>query len=138
MVNIQEVKASKLIDEISEKLKKEDSIKKPEWANHVKTGQDRERRPEQEDWWYKRTASLLRRLHLNPGTGVNTLRTWYGGKKDRGPAPERHRKASGKIIRTAIQQLEEAGYVEKTDSGRKTTSEGQSLLEKTTNEIKSQ
>jgi len=138
MVNIREVKASKLINEIAEKLKQEEKIEKPEWAKHIKTGQHAERRPSETDWWYKRTASIFRKLQLNPGTGVSSLRTWYGGKKDRGAAPEHHRKASGKIIRTAIQQLEEAGYVEKAESGRKTTSKGQSLLEKTVADLKSE
>ncbi len=137
MVNIQEVKASELIEEVAEKLKEEEKIKKPKWAEHVKTGQDRERRPKEEDWWYKRSASILRKVHLNPEIGINSLRSWYGGRKDRGAAPEKHRKASGKIIRTATQQLEDAGYLEKAEKGRKTTPEGKSLLIETTNKIKS-
>lgn len=136
MVNVQEVRANKLIEKVAGKLKEKEELEKPEWAKHVKTGPDRERRPDNPDWWYNRQASILRKIYMKGPQGVESLRNLYGGKDRRGRRPERRRKASGKIIRTCLQQLEEAGYLEKADDGRGITSEGRSLLDKTTVEIK--
>lgn len=138
MVNAQEVRASALIEKTAEKLKEQEQLEQPNWSKHVKTGVDREKRPQDPDWWYKRTASLLRKIYLNEPQGVETLRSWYGGRKNKGRVPEKHAKASGKIIRTALQQLEDAGYLEKTKEGRRITSQGTSLLDKTALEIKNQ
>ena len=64
-----------------------------------------------------------------------SLRTFYGGKKDRGVRPEVFRKGSGSIIRTALHQLENAGLVEKVEGGRVVTPEGRSFLDKMSGEI---
>jgi small subunit ribosomal protein S19e len=45
--------------------------------------------------------------------GVNTLRTHYGGNQRNGTCTEHNRKATGKCIRYALQQLEAAGLVGK-------------------------
>ncbi len=136
MVNAQEAEASDLINKVKEKLKDEEEIEKPEWAKHAKTSSYKERRPDQPDWWYTRAASILRRIYIQGPQGVEPLRSWYGGKKKKGRRPPKHQKASGKIIRTLLQQLENAEYLEKTDEGRKITPQGKSLLDQTTNEIK--
>lgn len=136
MVNVQEVRANELIGSVAEKLKEEEGIEKPEWAKHVKTGPDRERRPDNPDWWYNREASILRKIYIKGPKGVESLRKAYGGKDKQRRKPEKHRKASGKIIRTCLQQLEESGYLEKTDDGRKITSDGRSILDKTTVELR--
>ena len=90
----------------------------------------RERHPQQPDWWYIRSASLLRTLALG-NAGVSRLRTRYGGRKNRGHKPEHKFKASGAVIRTALQQLEAAGLV-KTEKGkgRLLTPKGASFLSK--------
>ena len=67
--------------------------------------------------------------------GVRSLRTFYGGKKDRGVNPEKFRKGSGSIVRVALHQLEDAGYVEKVDAGRIITPEGRSFLDNTSAEL---
>ena len=67
--------------------------------------------------------------------GVVSLRTFYGGKKDRGVNPEKFRKGSGSIVRVALHQLEDAGYVEKVDAGRIITPEGRSFLDNTSAEL---
>ncbi|MEM3171181.1 MAG: 40S ribosomal protein S19, partial [Candidatus Hadarchaeales archaeon] len=95
------------------------------------------RPPEQLDWWYIRGASLLRRLYLDGPVGVSRLRVYYGGRKNRGSAPEHFRKGGGKIIRTLLQQLERAGLAEKKErEGRKLTKKGAELLERLAREIK--
>lgn len=109
-------------------------IKSPEWSMFVKTGAGKERPPMELDWWYYRAASVLRRVYLTGPIGVNKLKTKYSSKKNRGHKPERMYDGSGKIIRTILQQLEEAQLIEKIKKGlrkgRKITNKGISLLEK--------
>ncbi len=133
MVSVKDADTGKLIELTAEVLKKVDMIRPPEWAPFVKTGTHKERPPEQEDWWYIRTASILRKVYLG-NVGVEKLRKVYGGRKNLGHQPEHKRKASGAIIRKALQQLEAAGLVEKETQkggktkGRKISPKGQSLL----------
>ncbi len=113
------VDSKKFIAICKEELKKIEAIKPPEWASFVKTGSSRKFPPRQNDWWYTRTASILRRIYLNGPVGVERLRTHYGGKKDRGHKPERFRKSGGSIIRKSLQQLEAAGLIEKSKNQKK-------------------
>ncbi len=113
------VDSKKFIAICKEELKKIEAIKPPEWAIFVKTGSSRKFPPRQNDWWYTRTASILRRIYLNGPVGVERLRTHYGGKKDRGHKPERFRKSGGSIIRKSLQQLEAAGLIEKSKNQKK-------------------
>ncbi|RLJ10116.1 MAG: 30S ribosomal protein S19e [Candidatus Aenigmatarchaeota archaeon] len=131
MVGVSEVDPQELIKRVAESLKEIQELKPPEWAAYVKTGAHKERPPEQEDWWYIRSASILRKLYLNPGIGVERLRKIYGGRRNRGHKPERKYKASGAIIRHILQALEKSGFV-KTEKGkgRFLTPKGQSLLDK--------
>lgn len=132
MANIYDVNSQKLIEEASNKLKT--SIKPPEWAKFVKTGHFKERPPVNADWWYLRTASVLTRIYKLGPIGVSKLRTLYGGKKNKGSKPEHVYKASGKILRTVLQQLQELGYIKYEDKtkrkGRKITPKGKSFLDK--------
>lgn len=134
MVSVKEVEPAKLIDRLKEELKKVEEIKPPEWSKFVKSGSHRQRPPEQEDFWYIRATSILRQLYLHP-VGVERLRTYYGGRKDRGRRPAKFYKASGNIIRKILQQLERAGLVEKNKKGRRLTSKGRSLLDKVAKEV---
>jgi small subunit ribosomal protein S19e len=133
MVSVKDADTGKLIGMTAEELKKLDVIRPPEWAAFVKTGTHKERPPEQEDWWYIRTASILRKVYLG-NAGVEKLRKVYGGRKNLGHQPEHKRKASGAIIRKVLQQLEAAGLVEKDNQkggktkGRRISPKGQSLL----------
>ena len=133
------VPTQKLILKVSEKLKKNDNIKPPEWSKFVKTGVSSERPPTQEDWWFMRSAAVLRKIYINGPVGTQRLRTSFGGKRRRGHKPPHHAKAGGKIIRTILQQLEKAGYIKKVDApkkGRLITPKGQKLMDSTTREIK--
>ena len=120
-----------LIEKTAQELKK--VIKAPEWANYVKTGVAKERPPEDPEWWYKRAASMLRKIYMKGPIGVSKLRVVYGSAKNRGVKPEEFRKASGKIIRTILQQLEEQKLIEQTvkgvHKGRVLTKTGKSLLD---------
>jgi len=117
MKDVREIDPEKLIAELANRLK--DKIQQPEWSKYVKTGPSRERPPEQDDWWYVRAASILRRIALDGPVGVRRLRTYYGSRKRRGPRPAKFMKGSGKIIRTILQQLESIGLIQQVKEGKR-------------------
>ena len=112
MSSIYEIKAQEYNLKLAEALKQVPEFSVPEWSRLVKSGPAKERPIEDEDFWYKRAASVLRQIHKRKILGVNRLRTKYGSKKDRGARPEEFRKASGKILRTILQQSDAAGFTE--------------------------
>jgi len=123
---------------LAEALKKVPEFKEPEWAKFVKSSPSKERPIEDEDFWYKRAASILRQIYRKKIVGVNRLRTKYGSKKNRGMKPARFMKAGGKIIRTVLQQSDKAGFTEtireikgtkEKRPGRKLTENGKKFLE---------
>ncbi len=103
--------AEEVINKLKEELKKNEKIKQPDWSLYIKTGVNVEKPPIQPDWWYIRSAAMLRKIQLNGPVGVQRLRNTFGGKKKRGHKPSHHAKAGGKIIRTMLQQLEAAKLV---------------------------
>ncbi|MBI5347415.1 MAG: 30S ribosomal protein S19e [Candidatus Aenigmarchaeota archaeon] len=127
MVSMRDSDAKDVIDKTAENLKNE--MKMPDWARFVKTGVSRERPPEQDDWWYIRSASVLRRIYIDGPVGVSKLSSFYGGSKNRGHKPSHFRKGGGKILRTILQNLQALGYVETLPKGRKITPKGQKLLD---------
>ena len=138
MVSVREVDPQKFINLLKEELKKVEAIKPPEWSFFVKSSPGAERPPEQPDFWYIRAASILRRIYIDGPVGVSRLRTYYGKLKNRGRKPNRTKKASGKIIRLILQQLEKAGFVEKVKGGRRITPKGQSFLDSIAFKVKQQ
>ena len=117
---------------LAEALKQIPEIKQPEWAEYVKSGAAKERPIDDEDFWHKRTASILRQIYKKGILGVSRLRTKYGSKKNRGFAPEEFRKASGKIIRTILQQTDSSGLTEiaKEVKGVRSKKPGRQLTDK--------
>ena len=68
MASIYDVDPTELIGKAAEKLKKVPEIQPPEWAKYVKTGMHKQRQPVEADWWYMRSASVLRAVYrLIPG-----------------------------------------------------------------------
>ena len=123
---------------LAEALKEIPEFKQPEWAEFVKSGPAKERPIDDEDFWYKRSASILKQIYKKEIVGVNKLRTKYGSKKNRGMKPEAFKKAGGKIIRTILQQADKAGFTEIAKSikgvrskkpGRQLTQKGKDFLE---------
>lgn len=123
---------------LAEALKNYKELEAPEWTMFVKTSSGKERPIEEEDFWYKRTASILRQIYKRGVMGVNKLKTRYGTKKQRGFKPEEFRKGSGKLIRTILQQTDKAGLTEMAKDvknvrskkpGRQLTKQGKDLLE---------
>ena len=139
MTTMYDADANELIEKAGEELKKNDNIKPPAWAAFAKTGMHKERPPVDKDWWYIRTASVLRKIYRLGPIGVSKLRVHYGGKKNRGMKKEHTYDGSGNIIRKVIQQLEKAGYVKQaqkgTHKGRVITPQGKSFVDKVANQI---
>lgn len=138
MTNIYEMDAHEYNKKLAEALKDIEEFKTPEWAELVKTGPSKKRPYDDEDFWQKRAASILRQIHKKKVIGVNKLRTKYGSKKDRGMKPEKFVKSGGKIIRTILQQADAAGFTEiakdisgvrKRKPGRQLTEKGKKFLE---------
>jgi small subunit ribosomal protein S19e len=136
-MNLKELPAEKFIEKAAERLKGVKEIKPPEWASFAKTGVHKERAPQQPDWWFTRTAAVLRKVGVEGSVGVERLRKEYGGRKNRGHKPERRKKASGSVIRKSLQQLEAAGLVAKDGkNGRKVSEKGSSFLSEVAKEIR--
>ncbi len=138
MTTLYDVPAEDLIEAVAEKIESE--LEAPEWADFAKTGTGRELPPEQEDFWSRRAASLLRKVAIDGPIGVERLRTVYGdatnGSTRYRVRPNHKRDGSGNVIRTALQQLEDAGYVETSEGrGRTVTGEGRALLDDTASEV---
>jgi len=136
MVTAYDVEAAKLIKATAEKMKSENVVKQPAWMIYAKTGAHKERAPEDPDFWFKRCASLLRRIYFDGPVGVSRLRKVYGGRKHRGAAMERHARAGGSIIRKALQQLETAGLVEKKGTGRLISKKGRAFIDSAAKSLK--
>lgn len=138
MTTVYELDAQEYNLKLAEALKTVPEFKEPEWAMFVKSGPAKERPIDEEDFWQKRAASILRQIYRKGILGTNRLRTKYGSKKNRGMRPERFKRASGKIIRTILQQADQAGFTEIAKEikgvkgkrpGRQLTSKGKEFLE---------
>ncbi|MGQ9515265.1 MAG: 30S ribosomal protein S19e [Thermoproteota archaeon] len=136
MPTVYDVPADALIEHLAKYLKSSvEQVKPPPWAFYAKTGAHKEKPPENPDWWYLRSASLLRRLYIFGPMGVSRLRKVYGGRK-RFPMRRAHSvRAGGSPIRKALQQLEQAKFVSHSKKGRILTNEGKSLLDRMAAEV---
>jgi small subunit ribosomal protein S19e len=132
MTTLYDVPADDLIEAVAADL--QDRIEEPTWGSLAKTGEYAELPPEQDDFWYARGASLLRKVAIDGPVGVERLSTEYGGAKEGSNryrvAPKRRTDGSKNVIRTILQQLEEEDLVETAEGeGRRITPEGRSLLD---------
>lgn len=138
MVTIYDVPADALIEAVAARL--EERIDEPDWVEFTKTGAGRELPPEQDDFWYVRSASLLRKVAQNEPIGIERLATEYGSKK-RGSnryivRPGEHESGSRKLIRTSLQALEEEGLVTTAaGEGRRLSDEGEAFLSEVASEV---
>ena len=130
-----DVPAEELIEKMTEQIKKEKKIQPPDWAAFVKTGVHAERIPQNKDWWYTRCASLIRKVYIHGPIGVSELRSEYGGRKQIGYNLSHHRNAGGAIIRKALQQLQQAGYIVNKRKGRLISEEGMKKVDRIATEL---
>ncbi len=155
MTTFFDVPSSLLVPAVAEALSGFDAISAPQWSSHVKTGVHRERPPTQQNWWEIRAAAVLRKIAAKGPIGVNHLAQEYGGSSNRGSAPNSSKAGSRHVIRSVLQQLEQAGLVEKElqkvievededevkhkvsiFKGRRITGAGQKLLDATAHELR--
>lgn len=130
MTHATDVPPSVLLPRIAAELKTRQSVRPPEWATFVKTGVHKQQAPTQPDWWYLRSASVLRKIYLHGVTGVARLSADYGGKRDRGSAPYHAHTGSRAVLREIVHQLEKSGLVQpQKNRGRRVSAEGQRLLD---------
>src|SRR3989344_2128644 len=142
MTKILTVNPATLVKKAAEELKKQKLVQPTEWSKFVKTGHHKERLPDDLDWWYFRSAAILRSIAKLGPVGTEKLRTKYGGKKNRGHKPEHRYKASGSIIRKILQQLQNSELIKQTDmkvhKGRELTPKGQAFLDRIAIQISKQ
>jgi len=132
-----DVPGEHLVNALAKTLKSEEAIQPPEWSGFAKTAVHKEKSPLQADWWYFRTASVMRKVGVNGPIGTERLSRHYSGTRDRGAKPNRSENGSRKVIRLIMQQLEIAGLLEKAKKGgRNLTAKGQSLLDNTAFNVK--
>lgn len=131
-MSIYDVDPQVVINNLAKDLK--EIIKQPEWTPYVKTGNHKQRPPVDKDWFFTRSAAVLRTVALKGPIGVSKLRTKYGGKKNKGYKPEAFVKGSGNILRKALQELDKAGLTIQAEKGvhkgRIVTPKGMKLLAK--------
>jgi len=136
MTTVYDVPADHIIRRVAEELKKRNEVAPPEWAAFAKTGVHKEMPPEDPDWWFIRAAAVLRRVYVDGPLGVERMRSFYGGKKNRGSRPNAFRKGSGSVLRKALQQLEAAGLIIHDKTGRKVSPAGMSFMDNLSHEVK--
>jgi small subunit ribosomal protein S19e len=132
MADVRSIEPGKYNKILADALKQMPEFKKPEWVDFVKTGINKQRPTSEEDFWFKRAASILRQIYVRGILGVQRMRTRYGGRKDRGVRPAIFVKGGGKIIRVILQQAEAAGLAEKVKgkrSGRQLTKKGREFMD---------
>jgi small subunit ribosomal protein S19e len=129
MVSVYDVPAEKLIFAVAEDLEKNKKVKAPDYVNFVKTGVSKERAPDQENWYYIRMAAILRKFYTHKELGIEMLRNYFGSLKNRGVKRHHFFKASGKIIRDCVNDLEKLKFLVKSEKGRKITMEGRKYID---------
>lgn len=131
-----DVPADRLLPRLASELKSRSAVQPPAWAAFARTGVHTQLAPAQPDWWYLRSASVLRKIYLKGTTGVERLAAEYGGKRDRGSAPYHARSGSRSVIREIVQQLEKSGLLEaKKSRGRRVSPAGMKLLANTSQTV---
>jgi len=126
-----DVPAAKFIEKLAKYLKENvDAVQPPTWASIAKTGSHVEKQPQDANWWYTRSASVLRKVYVHGPIGIEKLRADYGGRKSFGTKPNHASKAGGSNIRKVMQQLEQADLIQTASTqGRKMTPKGRKLLQ---------
>ncbi|KAK2195938.1 bifunctional Ribosomal protein S19e/Winged helix DNA-binding domain superfamily/Ribosomal protein S19e [Babesia duncani] len=110
--SLKDCDADMFIAAFAEHMKLKGWIECPKWIDYAKTSVAKELSPQNPNWFYIRAAAILRHLYFHPDSGIGRLRKVYSSRKRNGCAPNHTCKASGKIIRTIVQQLESVGLLE--------------------------
>jgi small subunit ribosomal protein S19e len=131
LITPHDIPSAKFIEKLAKYLKENvDEVHPAPWANVAKTGSHTEKQPQNPNWWYIRSASILRKVYVHGPIGIEKLRADYGGRKNWGTKPNHASKAGGSNIRKILQQLETANLIQTASpQGRKMTPKGRKLLQ---------
>ena len=136
MTHATDVPADALLPRLAAELKNRKAVEPPKWAMFAKTGVHTQLAPTQRDWWFLRSASVMRKISLVGPTGVERLSSEYGGRRDRGSAPYHARTGSRAVLRTIVHQLEHSGLVQaQKNRGRRLSPEGQRMIDSVSREV---
>ncbi len=140
MPTVYDVPADELIKRTAEYLRENISEVSPlPWVSLVKTSSHLVSPPLSlggSDFWYIRSASLLRKIYIEKLVGINHLRKEYGGRSSKGTVGKHKRSSGGAILRNILKQLEMAGLVETVErKGRRVTKKGASILDSLAGEV---
>ena len=137
MTTPHDVPASRFIDRLARYLRENvDEVQPLPWAAFAKTGTHVGKQPQNPNWWYTRSASILRKVYIHGPIGLENLRSDYGGRKNRGSKPNRAAKSGGSGIRKALQQLEAAGLIQTTrPQGRVVTPKGRKMMQEVAGDL---
>ena len=132
-----DVPASKFIDRLAKYLRENvDEVQPLPWATFAKTGNHVEKQPQNPNWWYTRSASILRKVYIHGPIGLEKLRSDYGGRKNNGVKKNHAVKGGGNNIRKILQQLETAGLIQTTKpKGRVMSPKGRKLLQEVAGDL---
>ncbi len=137
MTTPHDVPASLFIERVAKYLKENvEQVQPPAWAAVAKTGSHTEKQPQDPDWWYTRSASVLRKVYVHGPIGLEKLRSDYGGRKGFRVSPNHASKAGGSNIRKILQQLESAGFIQITrPQGRIMAPKGRKILQEISQDL---
>ncbi|MEM4405105.1 MAG: 40S ribosomal protein S19, partial [Nitrososphaerota archaeon] len=63
-MSVRLVEPLQLIRAVARYLKENKMVSAPKWAAYAKTGVSKDRPPSDPDWWYVRSAAILRKLYI--------------------------------------------------------------------------
>jgi small subunit ribosomal protein S19e len=113
-----------------------EQVQAPAWAAVAKTGSQAEKQPQNHDWWFTRSASVLRKVYVHGPIGLEKLRSDYGGRKGFRVTPNHASKSGGSNIRKILQQLEAAGLIQTTrPKGRVMSPKGRKMLQEISEDL---
>ncbi|CAL5990672.1 Ribosomal_protein S19 [Hexamita inflata] len=136
-ITVCDIPANKFIEQYAQQLKREGKIAQPAWSVFVKTGRAQQYSPENADWFYVRSAAIMRRLYCQGTNGMTDLRRMFGMAKDGTVVPRKFKLAGGAIITQICKQLKQQGLVEiVAGEGRKLTDKGKKALDAFASQLK--
>jgi len=132
-----DVPASEFIERLAKYLRENvDEVQPLSWVTFAKTGTHVEKQPQSSNWWYVRSASIMRKVYVHGPIGLENLRSDYGGRKNNGVKKCHATKAGGSGIRKALQQLESAGFIQITrPAGRVMTPKGRKVMQEVAGDL---
>lgn len=142
---VKDVSPDRFVRAYAEHLKKSGKVSLPAWVDYVKTSKHKELTPYDGDWYYIRMASVARRIYVNEGLGVGALARAYGGPYRPSVKPQKHVKASRKVLRHVLSQLQNLDILEtqimentqgvRVSKGRRVTRNGRRELDRIARQV---